>query len=423
MAPVLRKPTKEEEEKARDYFKSRRVRAEDVQMPWLDVVCRRTQIKNAMVIVGFILGLATAGIIIWQSMRDVGFYHYCETFRDDFTSWNESVWTKEVELGGFGNGQFEMTTGTDENVFLENGELIIKPTLQDEKFIINNTTMDIRDMGCTGSQWQDCYTGTNTTNGTIVNPVKSGRINTKLGANIKYGRVEVVAKLPRGDWLWPAIWMLPKDDVYGPWPRSGEIDIAESRGNAPGYSKGGINYVSSSLHFGPNGKYNGWWRNNVKRNALHTTFAAGYNTFGIEWSEKYIFTYMNSQLLQVMYTRFKHPFHEVGQFPLSDPNGTRLDNPWVGTKGNSAPFDQDFYLILSLGVGATNGWFVDGEDGKPWIDKNYRAKMDFWEARNSWLPTWEDEGKMRIKSITMWQQKGYNGCGTEAKRVSNGKSV
>jgi len=175
-----------------------------------------------------------------------------------------------------------MTTGTNENVFLENGELVIKPTLQDEKFIINDTVVDLRGMGCTGSQWHDCYTSTNTTNGTIVNPVKSGRINTKLGANIKYGRLEVVAKFPRGDWLWPAIWMLPKDNVYGQWPRSGEIDIAETRGNAPGYSKGGINYISSSLHFGPDGKYNGWWRNNVKRNALHTTFAAGYNKFGIE---------------------------------------------------------------------------------------------------------------------------------------------
>ncbi|KAF7571163.1 Glycoside hydrolase family 16 protein [Pyrenophora tritici-repentis] len=422
----MRRLTKEEEkkkqdEKDRDYFKSRRVRAEDVQMPWLDEVCRRTQIKNGIVIVGFILGVMACGLVVWHSMRDVGFYHYCEAYHDNFTSWNDSVWTKEVELGGFGNGQFEMTTATDENVYLENDELVIKPTLQDEKLIMNNTTiMDLRHMGCTGSQWYDCYTGTNTTNGTIINPVKSGRINTKLGANIRYGRLEVVAKLPRGDWLWPAIWMLPKDNVYGPWPRSGEIDIAESRGNAVGYSKGGINYISSSLHFGPNGKYNGWWRNNVKRHALHTTFAADYNTFGIEWSEKYIFTYMNSRLLQVMYTKFKHPFYEVGQFPLSDPNGTRLDNPWADRKGNSAPFDQDFYLILSLGVGATNGWFVDGEAGKPWLDKNYRAKMDFWEARESWLPTWEDEGKMRIKSITMWQQKGYNGCGTDAKKVLSG---
>jgi beta-glucanase (GH16 family) len=177
-----------------------------------------------------------------------------------------------------------MTTNTDENVFVKNGELIIKPTIQDEQFIGSNYTIDLRGHGCTGSDWTDCVATTNTTNGTIINPVKSGRINTKLGASIKYGRVEVVAKLPAGDWLWPAIWMLPKDNLYGAWPRSGEIDIAESRGNARGYEQGGNDVVSSTLHFGPDANHNGWWRNNVKRAALHITYADNYNTFGVEVS-------------------------------------------------------------------------------------------------------------------------------------------
>jgi hypothetical protein len=180
------------------------------------------------------------------------------------------------------NGQFEMTTNSDENVFIKNGELLIKPTLQDERYLAHNYTIDLRGNGCTGPAWTDCVATTNMTNGTIINPVKSGRINTKLGAKIKYGRVEVVAKLPAGDWLWPAIWMLPKDNVYGPWPRSGEIDIMESRGNDKNYAQGGNNIVSSTLHFGPDANHNGWWRNNVKRKALHTTYAADYNTYGVE---------------------------------------------------------------------------------------------------------------------------------------------
>lgn len=175
-----------------------------------------------------------------------------------------------------------MTTSTDENVFVNDGVLTIKPTLQNDVLMINNYTIDLRGQGCTGSAWTDCVATTNTTNGTVINPVRSGRINTKRGAWIKYGRVEVVAKLPAGDWLWPAIWMLPRDNVYGDWPRSGEIDIMESRGNHPGYPQGGNNIISSTLHFGPNANNDGWWRNNVKRKAVHTTYSKGYNIFGVE---------------------------------------------------------------------------------------------------------------------------------------------
>ncbi|KAI4674996.1 uncharacterized protein J4E88_007899 [Alternaria novae-zelandiae] len=392
------------------YFRSRRVKPEDVGMPWLDKPHPRQKWGTILPLVGFGLGLMVTAIMIWDGFRVIGKHKYCQIFHDDFKSLNETVWTKEVELGGYGNGQFEMTTGTDENVFVKNGELIIKPTLQEEQFLGSNYTLDLRGHGCTGSSWSDCVATTNTTNGTIINPIKSGRINTRRGASIKYGRIEVVAKLPSGDWLWPAIWMLPKDNAYGPWPRSGEIDIAESRGNDPSYAQGGRNVVSSTLHFGPDSNHNGWWRNNVKREALHTTYAAGYNTFGIEWSEKYIFTYINTRLLQVMYTHFDQPFFKYGNFPQADANGTRLDNPWKHAESNAAPFDQEFYLVMNLAVGSTNGWFEDGKSGKPWIDKSHRAKLDFWEAKNQWLPTWKDGGQMKVKSVTMWQQGGHNGC-------------
>ena len=46
--------------------------------------------------------------------------------------------------------------------------------------------------------------------------------------------------MPLGDWLWPAIWMLPAQHIYGQWPASGEIDIVESRGNAQ-LMKDGVN--------------------------------------------------------------------------------------------------------------------------------------------------------------------------------------
>jgi len=54
----------------------------------------------------------------------------------------------------------------------------------------------------------------------------------------RYGRVEIRARMPKGDWLRPAIWMLPQNDTYGPFPMSGGIDIVTSRGNSKEYPSG-----------------------------------------------------------------------------------------------------------------------------------------------------------------------------------------
>ena len=80
--------------------------------------------------------------------------------------------------------------------------------------------------------------------------MRSARLTTQGAKSIQYGRVEVVAKVPKGDWLWPAIWMMPEESKYGIWPLSGEIDIMESRGNARGYRNGGRETVSSTIHWG-----------------------------------------------------------------------------------------------------------------------------------------------------------------------------
>jgi hypothetical protein len=87
------------------------------------------------------------------------------------------------------NGDFAEATAGDENVFIKDGYLVIKPTLQDEKMVTENNIIDLEKAGtCTGTTWKECHAVTNTTNGTIVPPVKSARINTKKGALIQYGK-------------------------------------------------------------------------------------------------------------------------------------------------------------------------------------------------------------------------------------------
>ncbi|KAK4938004.1 hypothetical protein LTR10_021493 [Elasticomyces elasticus] len=402
------------------YFRSRRIKEQDVDLSWLkQKKDPRLKWLSLLPIIGLLLGFCVAGAYIFLGIKSVPIHKYCMVYQDDFSSstLNSDIWTKEVEVGGYGNGQFEETTGTDENVFIKDGMLQIMPTLQDASLLVNNATLNLTKLGtCTSDVWSNCIVTTNTTNGTIVNPVRSGRINTKKGANLKYGRIEVVAKMPQGDWLWPAIWMLPTDSVYGSWPQSGEIDIAESRGNNFSYHNGGNNVMASTLHWGPDSTDDAWWRTYRKINALHSSFPQQFHTFGLEWSEKYLYTYLDSRLLQVLYNRFDIPFWQRGDFALSYSNGTSTSDPWSQTGNDATPFDQEFYLILNVAVGGTNGWFTDGESGKPWVDTSPTAKRDFWNAKNSWYPTWQNENgnALQVKSVTMWQQQGYNGCGANA---------
>ncbi|KAI9890679.1 MAG: hypothetical protein M1814_003748 [Vezdaea aestivalis] len=396
------------------YFHSRRVAKGGVERPWLEKKDPKEKWVTIIPMIGIAVGLILSGLLIFDGLRSVTHHTYCPVLMEDFSSGtlDSKVWTKEQEVGGFGNGQFEQTTGDDENVFIKDGMLHIKPTLQDAKLIETNNVLNLTKDGlCSSELLKNCVTSTNITNGSIINPVKSGRVSTRKGsATIKYGRIEVKALLPAGDWMWPAIWMLPVDNKYGEWPRSGEIDIVESRGNNYSYAQGGNNIVSSALHWGPNTANDAWWKTNVKRTALHTTFNKKWHTFGVEWSQKYIFTYIDTRLLQIMYSPFDEPLFKRGNFPLSDSNGTRIQDPWAGTDNFATPFDQKFYLILNVAVGGTNGWFKNGQSGKPWVDESPTAPKDFWDGRNTWYPTWKDAGEMIVDTVKIWQEcdPGFN---------------
>lgn len=130
-----------------------------------------------------------------------------------------------------------MTTASENNSFVRHGHLYIVPTLTSDVIGYNNIfdgyTYNLT--GCTDANSTSCGTVSNATLKTVIPPVMSARVHTRQPYSIQYGRVEISAKLPRGDWLWPALWMLPVNETYGAWPRSGEIDIMEARGNSPKY--------------------------------------------------------------------------------------------------------------------------------------------------------------------------------------------
>lgn len=170
------------------YFHSRRVKKGNVEKPWLTSKDPKEKWITIIPILGLLVGFGLSAILVWDGLKSVVNHKYCEVYSTDFSEGlDEDAWTKEAEVGGYGNKQFEQTTNTDENIFVRDGMMVIKPTLQDESLINQDSIINLTAQGiCSSDDWFNCVTSTNTTNGTIVQPVKSGRINLKKKAPIKY---------------------------------------------------------------------------------------------------------------------------------------------------------------------------------------------------------------------------------------------
>jgi len=240
----------------------------------------------------------------------------------------------------------------------------------------------------------------------VLNPIRSARLRSADSFNFVYGRVEIRAQLPVGDWIWPAIWMMPTVHQYGTWPVSGEIDIMESRGNRALMAGGvniGVEQVGQTLHFGPYVALNSWEFAHGSQNNP-TGFHNGMHTYGMEWTPELLRFTING----VTTTTVRGPFWELGEYDRRAP-GTH--NPWATTAHNSqmAPFDVPFYFIMNVAVGGT-AYFPDGTTnpgGKPWSNNSPQAATDFWNGRNQWLPTWNMapnnfERCMKVDYIRVW---------------------
>jgi len=229
-------------------------------------------------------------------------------WQDEFDgkSLNYDQWEIEVNAFGGGNHELQIFTDRKENVRVEDGKLILEARRDHH--------------GIAGT----------------VREYSSGRIRSKRRGDWKYGKFEFRAKMPAGQGLWPAIWMLPTDEKYGGWANSGEIDILEFKGQEP-------QTVWGTLHYGgpwPRNKHSGETFK-MKQGSLTDEF----HTFAVEWEAEEIRWYLDGNLWQ---TQNKWST-ENGKFP--------------------APFDQPFHLILNLSVG---GGFV-GPVGE---QTTFPAKME-----------------------------------------------
>jgi beta-glucanase (GH16 family) len=363
------------------------------------------------------VGLAIGMYLIYTGWASVENPDYCMVFHDDFSNGiNENDWNFEIETGGFGTGSFDWTTNDPQNAYTDAAGLHIVPTLTTESTnltleqVTNGYTLNLTAEGvCTGTAPSQCVRVSNSTLGQVINPVRSARLTTQGKHNITYGKIEVVAKMPKGDWLWPAIWMMPEDSVYGAWPASGEIDIMETKGNNGLEYSGGRNTASGTLHWAPASILDAFWRTTGTRYLKRTDFSDAYHTFGVEWSENYIYTWVDTRIDQSLYVPFGKKYgtmYQRGAFQEQSANGSIPADPWSQTGRYNTPFDEAFFLILNVAVGGTNGFFEDGYANKPWVDGSKTAAEQFLNAQSTWEPTWGagDTRGMTVQSVKMYSR-------------------
>ncbi|GJN91658.1 hypothetical protein Rhopal_004681-T1 [Rhodotorula paludigena] len=377
------------------------VSAEDLQAytPWPKTpVGRSTLRRTRWTCLGFSsIGILAVGAMIATAILSIPKHKYCLVLDEQFDGpLDTSIWQHEIQVGGFGNGEFEMTTDSPNNSFVEDGKLYIVPTLSSDIYgmdaIMDNYVLNLTAQGiCTGDKVADCVTGSNNTwgNYSVLPPISSARLTTKLSKSIKYGRVEVQAKMPTGDWIWPA------------------IDIAESRGNAvKNWWDKNVNVVNTALHWGLDSNTDRYAKTRGSYTVKRDYSNAKFNTYGLDWDSKGVRFWANLKSRFMGKFNFDQPFWERGNLASATVNGSVATNPWLSAENaNAAPFDQEFYLILSVAVGGTNGWFEDSGN-KPWSNGAPNAARDFWVNRNKWLPTWPEDPKergMAIESVKIWR--------------------
>jgi beta-glucanase (GH16 family) len=228
---------------------------------------------------------------------------------------DRTKWSQDVDCWGGGNGEHQCYTRSARNAGVEEGKLVI--TARPERVVGPALPENLR----RSSPMPDA---------TAVREMSSARLTTHHKASWRYGRFEIHARLPQGQGTWPAIWLLPENDLYGGWAASGEIDILEAvnLGVPCGSCQGGReNTILGTLHYG--GK---WPKNQHKGEevAFPEVLDGNFHTYAIEW-------YPDRMIWQMDGRTFAE----------------RRASEWSTTGSNNpgAPFDQAFYLIVNLAIG------------------------------------------------------------------------
>ena len=266
----------------------------------------------------------------------------------DGPSLDRGKWDFDVDCWGGGNGERQCYTASWRNAAVVDGKLVITALRQHATGPAHPRHQRLKAPDLHAEVSRD---------------FTSARLTTRGKAAWRYGRIEVRARLPQGQGLWPAIWMLPEQDAYGSWASSGEIDILEAVNlGVPCASCAGgrEDRILGTLHFGKP------WPNNVQSGTeIHfPDVLEGFHTYAIEWDTNRIVWRVDGRTY-----------------------AERKSSQWwsSGSTVTGAPFDQPFHLILNLAVGGT---LAESRGLKGVSTKDFPKRFEI-----EWIRVWQKEGK------------------------------
>lgn len=277
-----------------------------------------------------VIALAVAGCAAPSAITPAPRAQWQMVWADEFdgTALDRTKWTPEQSCWGGGNSERQCYTDRPDNIRVSGGNLHLMA--RKERFTGPDRPPEIA----------------SNPNPQVTKDYTSGKVRT-LGLHAwKYGKIEFRAKPPKGQGVWPAVWMMPSENYYGGWPLSGEIDILEgiNLGAKCDVCTGGVgeNRMNSAMHFGKSPPENTFAVDHVALPSLALP-SDDFHVWTLEWGKGLLRYYLDGRL-----------YWEVPQERWFTASPKAKGNP-------AAPFDQPFYLMANLAFG---GKFAEENNAK-----------------------------------------------------------
>jgi len=204
-------------------------------------------------------------------------------------------WKHDLGASGWGNNEMEDYTNSHKNAYIKNGHLVIQANKEG-------------------------------------NHITSARINTAGKFSTLYGRVEMRAKLPHGQGIWPAFWMLGDNIGKVGWPACGEIDIMEFVGKDPNHSHASLHAPGFDTH-------------DMVASSSPSAFSNGFHTYGVIWDKDNFQFYVDGKIFKKINRHSSHakswPFNDHKFFILLN---LAVGGNWPGAPNASTRFPQQFII-------------------------------------------------------------------------------